>query len=229
VRQLARRFFAGFAKACRATAGVEFALILPIALILYVGAAEVADGVMTSRKLTEVARTLVDLTSDQPTYFQATSSPTPAAAVTQQVLSTILSSAATLLYPERQDTLQMTLSAVDVVNDGTGHCCVAKVRWSFAQRGMLRPCNTNLTGAAADAQSPATLPAPLLPIGLALPEPLSYLISDVRYTYQPALGSAIFVFAPPMSRMEAMIPRSTGQVIAGPLSDDGIHTGQVCY
>ncbi len=54
-----------FAGATRGVAAVEFALILPLMLLLYLGSAETTQAVMASRKASMAARTLSDLVSQQ--------------------------------------------------------------------------------------------------------------------------------------------------------------------
>jgi hypothetical protein len=224
-----RDVVATFRQSYKATAAIEFALVLPLALVLYVGAAEVEDAVVTSRKVSEVTHTLVDLLSRQPTSFQATSTPVPSQAVSQATLSSMFAAAQTLLYPEPTASLQMTLSAVDVVNDPSdGNCCIATVRWSFAQGGTPRPCGTLIEAVVQNPQ-PDQFFRSAIPDVPTLQQPIGYLIADVSYVYQPVLGQSLFAWAPAMTRMLYMMPRSTRQVIAGPLTTNGTQTGQVCY
>ena len=46
-------------------AAVEFALLLPVMLILYIGTAELTTGLMANRKMTLVARTVSDLIAQE--------------------------------------------------------------------------------------------------------------------------------------------------------------------
>ena len=184
---------------------------------------------MTSRKVTTVTRTLVDLVSQQTTSSQATSTPTPAAALTASKLSTIVTSAATLLSPKSTTTLTMTLTAIDVRNTVLGVCCDAKVRWSYTQDGTLRPCGTPITGTNNTTVTTTQLPSQMLPVGTPLPQPISVLVSEVSYTYQPIMGLNLLPFHPVMQRSEYMLPRTVGQVITGPLPGSGAQYGQVCY
>lgn len=54
---------AGLARNDRGSAAVEFAIIVPIMLVLFFGVIEFSSGVAVDRKVTLVARTLSDLTS----------------------------------------------------------------------------------------------------------------------------------------------------------------------
>lgn len=227
-RDLFRRL-AAFRHAVRGAAAVEFAIVAPIALVLYIGAAEVSDGIMASRSLSGLTRTIVDIVSQQSTSAQATSTPTPANAITATTLSNLLTGATSLMYPRPTSSLTMTLSAVDVTNTSSGTCCKALVRWSFTQGGTLRPCVTQLTGGTGSNLSPTQLPAGLLPTGTTLAQPIAYLIADTSYTYQPVFGGSLLHFAPTMVRTEYMMPRSTGQVITGSLPASGAQYGKVCY
>ena len=154
--QASRRGLTHFTRDCRAIAAVEFALILPLLVLLYVGAGELSQGVMTSRRVTLLSRTLADLTSQQPTFTQATSTPMPANAMLPATLSSMLDAGTAIMAPGSLTPLTMTISAVDIVNNAAGLCCVFRVRWSYTQGGQLRPCGTNLVPA-----DPHNLPSAL--------------------------------------------------------------------
>jgi Flp pilus assembly protein TadG len=59
----ARRSVADLAGDCRAIAAVEFAVIVPVMMVMFFGTVEFSSAVAVSRKVTLVARTLSDLTS----------------------------------------------------------------------------------------------------------------------------------------------------------------------
>lgn len=219
-----------FARSRAAAAAVEFAFILPVAMLLYIGAAEVTDGVMASRRVSTVTKTLVDLLSLQGTTTQKTSTPTPGNAVSSTTLSTLLTSATALMAPNPTSTLTMTISAIDVTNTAQGTCCSALVRWSYTQGGTLRPCVVQMTALASNSYYSTTqIPAGLLPYGTQLPAPLYIIISDVGYTYQAYFSQNLLKFAPTMQRTEYMLPRSMGQVTTSTLPSSGSQYGQVCY
>jgi len=54
---------AGFLHDCRANAGVEFAVIVPLMLTMFFGSVEFSSGIAASRKVTLIARTMSDLVS----------------------------------------------------------------------------------------------------------------------------------------------------------------------
>ena len=224
------RRVAAFARSRSGVAAVEFAIILPVALMIYIGAAEVSDGVLTSRRVTTVSETLVNLLSLQGTTTQSLSVPTPGNAVTATTLSSLLTSATAILSPYPTSTLTMTISAVDVTNTLLGTCCSALVRWSYTQGGTLRPCIVQMTALPSTSDYSATqIPSGLLPTGSVLPSPVHILIADVGYTYQPIINTTLLNFAPTMQRSEYMFPRATGQVTTATLPASGSQYGRICY
>ena len=224
------RHLANFLRCQSAVAAVEFAFVMPVALLLYAGAAEVTDGVMASRRVTAVTKTLSDLVSLQGTTTQQTSTPTPGNAVSATTLSTLLASATTILAPFPTSPLTMTISAIDVTNTSAGTCCSALVRWSYTQGGTLRPCIVQITALPSTSDySPSQIPSGLLPVGTWLPSPLYIIVADVGYSYQPVLSKNLLKFAPVMQRTQYMFPRSTGQVVTGTLPSSGSQYGTICY
>ncbi len=125
-----RRSAAGMLEDCRGIAAVEFAVIVPIMLVMFFGTVEFSSAIAVSRKVTLVARTLSDLTSqsisvadtDMTNFFTASSAiltpyaPTP----TQATLSELYVDPTT--HKARvQWSKSATLNAAGVVTLGTGH------------------------------------------------------------------------------------------------------------
>jgi Flp pilus assembly protein TadG len=65
------RLIAGLVRNERGSAAVEFAVIVPIMLVMFFGVVEAASGIAVDRKVTLVARTLSDLTSQSSCVTQA--------------------------------------------------------------------------------------------------------------------------------------------------------------
>lgn len=59
----ARRLFAELVDDCSGIAAIEFAVIAPVMLLLFFGTLEFSSGIAVDRKVTLVARTMADLTS----------------------------------------------------------------------------------------------------------------------------------------------------------------------
>ena len=220
-----------FLRSVNGIAAVEFAFLAPVIILLYVGAGELSEAVMTSRKVENLSRTLVDVTSQQPTSGQTSSTPAPSNATTQTMMSTILTASTAVLAPASLSPLKMTISAVDTVNNSAGLCCVFKVRWSYTQSGTLRPCNVNLTPVPpTQLPSPTTISSAMIPPVPFLPNPVPLLIADVSYVYQAPFLAQWISFAGGMTRTSYMLPRTTGQVIlAAPISATANQSGVICY
>jgi Flp pilus assembly protein TadG len=78
----ARRFTAD----TQGVSAVEFALLLPLMLTMYLGGSEVANAVATSRKVTLVSRTVADLASQS-------------ASITDISMTNILNASAAVISP----------------------------------------------------------------------------------------------------------------------------------
>src|ERR1700683_3212399 len=69
-----RSYLRNFARDRGAVAAVEFAIILPLMLIIYLGGVELGDGMAIQYKVTETARTVTDLGSQYTSINTATMS-----------------------------------------------------------------------------------------------------------------------------------------------------------
>ncbi|WP_244529423.1 TadE/TadG family type IV pilus assembly protein [Rhizobium sp. NFR03] len=98
---------------CRAgTSGVEFALVLPILLVLLAGTADLGHALTVSRKVDEISSTTGDMISQQGTW-------------TKQDVAKLLSGVSFILQPYSISELRITLAIEDI--DSTG---AATVNWS---------------------------------------------------------------------------------------------------
>ena len=118
---LVRRPIARFVRNRRASAAVEFAVIAPIMLTMFFGVDEFASAVAVDRKVTLVARTLSDLTSQS-------------SSVTDTDLANFTTTARAILTPYSPTPLNSTISEL-YVDPAT---MTAKVKWSkgSAPRGI---------------------------------------------------------------------------------------------
>jgi|SRR4051812_6924574 Flp pilus assembly protein TadG len=109
----ARRFI----KDTRAVSAVEFALLLPLMLTMYLGGSEVAQAIATSRKVTLVTRTIADLAS-QP------------ASITDATMTNMLDASAAVIAPYASSKLKVTVSQVKI--DANSN---ATIVWSDTRGG----------------------------------------------------------------------------------------------
>jgi Flp pilus assembly protein TadG len=107
-----RELISDLRRDARGSAAVEFAVIVPIMLTLFFGVVEFSSGIAVDRKVTLVARTMSDLTS------QSTS-------VTDADLSNFTITARAIMTPYPSGLLNSTVSELFVDNT-----LVAKVKWS---------------------------------------------------------------------------------------------------
>ena len=113
---LSRRV-SSFRRDRRGMSAVEFAMLLPLMVTLWLGCEEVSKAVAIQRKVTIAARTVADLSS------QVTS-------INNADMANVLKSAEAILNPFPGGPLSVTLSAVDI--DANGN---AKVAWSDSRGG----------------------------------------------------------------------------------------------
>src|SRR3954462_7758942 len=94
----------------RGVSAVEFAMLLPLMLTLYLGAVELSQGIGADRKVTQTARTIADLVS------QVTS-------INNTDMTNSLSAAAAVVAPYPVTNLKVTVSSVTI--DATGKATIA--------------------------------------------------------------------------------------------------------
>jgi Flp pilus assembly protein TadG len=99
---------------------VEFALVLPLMLSLYVGSSEVSQGIAADRKVTLMARTVADLASQ-------------VSSISNSDMSNLLNASAAVMQPYSTTPLKITVSSV--VIDAAGK---ATIDWSDTRSGTAR-------------------------------------------------------------------------------------------
>jgi Flp pilus assembly protein TadG len=127
---LARRFsccLTRFANERRGLAALEFAMLLPMMLTLFLGSVEVTSGVAIQRKVNITARALADLSS------QFTS-------IAASDMSNILNSSSDIIYPYPAADLQSVVSELSINAQG-----VASVVWSATLNGTARTVGSVVT------------------------------------------------------------------------------------
>jgi Flp pilus assembly protein TadG len=116
-----------FARDRDGVSAVEFAIILPFMLTLYLGGVELGDGLAIKFKTTLAARTVTDLAS-QYVSINGTS------------MQNILGAASTVLQPYSTSGVVVTLTELTVNSSGKG-----VVQWSCSLNGTAYAANAQLT------------------------------------------------------------------------------------
>ena len=112
----------------RGVSAVEFAMLLPLMITLYIGVIEISQGVAIQRKVTLVARTVADLAS------QVTS-------INNTDMTNLGTAALAVIAPYDGSPLKVTVSAVNIDANG-----IAKVAWSDSiNGGDTRGVNSTVT------------------------------------------------------------------------------------
>ena len=123
----------------RGVSAVEFALIMPLMLMLYAGSIEFSEALAVDRKATRVASTVGDLITQ---YSE----------ISQSDVTDIMQAATAIMQPYSTAPLGVTVYAVTLKADGT-----QKVAWSYASGTATKP--------AKDGPPPELVPSEIMVAG----------------------------------------------------------------
>lgn len=174
-------------------AAVEFGLILPLMLMIYMGLVELSRGMRAAQKLDLVAHTLADLTAQQLTGGQNTGQ----AGLTEADVTSIFSAANTLMAPLPVANLKMTISEVNISSPSAG-VWQAKTSWTVTRNGATaRPCQV-LTASSAAPVSVTTIPPSYVQVTNGVnPTVGPIIVADVVYQYSPGVHFEFFKWGSP--------------------------------
>jgi Flp pilus assembly protein TadG len=111
----------------RGVSAVEFALLLPLMVTLYLGGVEVSQGLTIDRKVTLVARTVADLAA------QATT-------ISSSDMTNILNASTAVMLPYSTTQVKVTVSQVSIDSNGK-----ATIAWSDSKNGTARSQGSTVT------------------------------------------------------------------------------------
>jgi Flp pilus assembly protein TadG len=109
----ARRLAQNLVGDCRGVAAIEFAMVIPVMLILFFGTDEFSSGIAVNRKVTLMARTLSDLTSQN-------------ISVTDTQLTNFFNASSGIMTPYSATPVQSTITELYV----DPNTLAARVQWS---------------------------------------------------------------------------------------------------
>lgn len=182
-----------FWPARHAMAATEFALVLPVLIILMLGSVETARAIIAARSVTAVATTAVEMLSENVTKRVDFINLHFAADSTMVIFPQMLQDAARKGVSWKND-ISVSMAGVCFSPAGSTNCtlactsnCTANVVWNSGSN--KRTCGTPLTSAPdTAAPSKTTLPADVFPAAGAAPGG-SLLVVDIVYNYTPMFGS----------------------------------------
>ncbi len=151
---------------------IEFALVLPVLLVLLLVGAELVNAVENRRKVVQLARTLADLTS----LGDATNP------VTAATMSNIFDSSSVVLAPFSATGVQMKVSAVGIP-------LVGSLTSAFVCSSAARNATRRSRGATADIAVPAQYQF----------NGARWIYAEVTMSYQPILGATPMALLPGLS------------------------------
>jgi Flp pilus assembly protein TadG len=173
-----------FAGDDRAVSAVEFALLLPVMLTLYLGGVEVTQAVSIDRKVTLVSHTVSDLVA------QATT-------VSTTDLTNILAASSAVLAPFSATTLKVTVSSVVIDTSKK-----ATIDWSSTLGGTARSKGADVT---------SLIPQALRDPCATATTACTLIWGEATYDYKPTIGYVI-TGTLTLSDKIFMKPRMTNQV-----------------
>lgn len=130
-----RRVLGRFGGDRRGVSAVEFALLAPLMITLYVGCAEISDGVDADRKVSLTAAALANLAA-QVTTISSTD------------MTNILDASSAIIAPYSTSQLSITLSCINI--DANRN---ATVKWSVTRGGTARSGSITVPSALAVAST----------------------------------------------------------------------------
>jgi Flp pilus assembly protein TadG len=101
----------------RGVSAVEFAMLLPLMLTLYLGAAEISQGVGIDRKVTLTARTVADLAAQVTT-------------ISSSDMANILAASSSVIAPYNASQLRVTVSQISIDSNSN-----PTISWSCTLNG----------------------------------------------------------------------------------------------
>ena len=113
----------------RAVSAVEFALLAPLMIGLYLGGVEVSEGISVDRKVTLAAGAVANLAAQTPTLSTAD-------------MTNVLDATTTIMAPYSATPLKITVSCISIDANK-----VATVKWSVTRNGTIKSGNVTLPSA----------------------------------------------------------------------------------
>jgi Flp pilus assembly protein TadG len=184
-----RRLRAGFGANRQGVSAIEFAIIAPLMLLLFLGATDLIPGIMAQSQIDHANESTADMAGEY-SLMQASD------------MVTLFSVAPDVIEPLSSNSLYMRVT--NIYTDGAGH---AKVYWSCGQ-GPLTPYTANSSVTTTPTNGSLSL---FLNTTTPAAANTSYIMSEISYSYTPVTG---YVLTGPvmMSDTSYLLPRSSSYI-----------------
>lgn len=120
LRPLRKPCLKGFWRDRRGVSAIEFALIAPVLIFMYMGLAELTQAMTAQRRASHVASTIGDLVTQEDSVSAAT-------------VDDMLNAGATIMQPYSATPLKIRMTSITADSNG-----VAKVDWSRSKGGLAQ-------------------------------------------------------------------------------------------
>jgi Flp pilus assembly protein TadG len=183
--------FKTFIAAKDGVAAVEFGLIVPVMLVLFLGCVELSQGVAASRRVSQAAGTAGDLVAQVP------KDTTP----TNTYIQNIMDVSSYILAPYNTSTLKMEIKSIISGATATSTREVWTCKYDGASPNVACTC-------------PTTTTAYVLPTGLVGAND-GVIVASVEYGYRPLVSLNFFVKNPSTMKLTEKLylkPRNSGFV-----------------
>ena len=190
----------------RGVAAIEFALVVPAVILIYVVGFEVTQAATANRKLTDTTVQLANVTAQYTTMTCSTDIPN------------VLNASAQIMTPYPTGNLSIVLSEVSV--DSSNH---AYVDWyqPWSNGALTTGIAPTITMPAGYQNQAATSSGCPIPAGAPNAIYTCYISVQTTYTYQPSIGAA-FIGPITMTNQMFMLPRASSSVPISDLSSGAI-------
>jgi len=202
LRGLLNRRLGRFVSEERGVAAVEFSLILPIMITLWIGGVEITNALSVDRRVNAFAASMGDLVARSKTISYAQ-------------ITDIFRLSEAAMFPYCDSRMSMRITAIDIDNTGT-----AKVAWSRSHFVTTAAAPCPAAGASDTAQLPAyakttnvnsSVPVALRPAGVGVSQ---LIMAETEKDYRPAIGYLIVKSLGEVTLDGRMffVPRLTNQI-----------------
>jgi Flp pilus assembly protein TadG len=152
----------------RGVAAIEFAVIAPVMLVMFLGTVDFSAGIAVNRKVTLISRTLADLPSQS-----------AAQAITDTYLQNAFTASILIIRPYSQTPVNATITEIYIDSNQK-----ATVQWSKSATVANGATVATLT---TSGRNPGDVVTPIVPPALLIKK--TYLVfSEVNYLYTPMTG-----------------------------------------